>query len=386
MSQHIIDFFSPIIPANDFHRNFKQMIKPQAANLRAGFTKWAEGFVDRDNKIVKEFQSSYNSVFWEIFLHALFKELSLNPSYDFISPDYCIQFEEKKILVEAVISNNAKDALPEYAIKYPDDLKLKNALKFNSAAILRYANSIQSKYHKYVNNYSKLEHVNGKPFIIALQSFAQPAFFLEYDRAIIPTLYGLYVDEFNEYNGEIAYSHGVNVKRMQTIKKPNGSDVPLGFFTTDNMKEVSAILFSCTATYSKLAALSPKGAGEILFSSLINDEDEYPHFFPMVPHDQYYERIQDGVCILHNPFAENPLPEELFREIGINHYTYLPGEDLFLREKNRHFLVTRTANFFTPRIVSTENKKNVCQKDIKKQKEKQKKQDRRVNRRRRKGK
>jgi hypothetical protein len=170
---------------------------------------------------------------------------------------------------------------------------------------------------------------------------------MEYDRAILPTLYGLYVDERNEYNGEIIYSIGVDVKRMLSVTKNNGAKISLGFFANEQMKEVSAVLFSCAATYSKLAAMSPRSNTLTLFTSLITDENEMLYFFPNVHSDEYHENIQDGVCILHNPFAEYPLPKGIFREIGINNYTYLPEYGIFLREKNHHFLVVRTAFFYT---------------------------------------
>lgn len=36
---------------------------------------WASGFRDRDGKFVKEFQTTYNSSFWELYLFAAFKDL-----------------------------------------------------------------------------------------------------------------------------------------------------------------------------------------------------------------------------------------------------------------------------------------------------------------------
>ncbi|QGS68292.1 hypothetical protein CV093_05920 [Oceanobacillus sp. 143] len=36
---------------------------------------WSEGFEDRDNKIIKEFQTTFHSSFWEIYLYAVFKKL-----------------------------------------------------------------------------------------------------------------------------------------------------------------------------------------------------------------------------------------------------------------------------------------------------------------------
>ena len=35
--------------------------------------KWSEGLVDKDNKFVREFQETFHSCFWELFLYRLFK-------------------------------------------------------------------------------------------------------------------------------------------------------------------------------------------------------------------------------------------------------------------------------------------------------------------------
>ncbi|WP_232925945.1 hypothetical protein, partial [Pseudomonas syringae] len=33
-----------------------------------------EGFPDRNNKFVKEFQTTFNSIFWEVYLYMAFRE------------------------------------------------------------------------------------------------------------------------------------------------------------------------------------------------------------------------------------------------------------------------------------------------------------------------
>ncbi len=43
---------------------------------------------------------------------------------------------------------------------------------------------------------------------------------------------------------------------MEYITKPNGSQIPLGYFSNPDMKEVSAVAFSNTATFGKVRALS----------------------------------------------------------------------------------------------------------------------------------
>lgn len=37
--------------------------------------KWTEGLIDKDNKMIIEFQTTFHSCFWEFYLYALFCQL-----------------------------------------------------------------------------------------------------------------------------------------------------------------------------------------------------------------------------------------------------------------------------------------------------------------------
>jgi len=352
-AQTPIDFFTPQIPKEKWHHNFKNMMKQNQDFVRTQFQKWAEGFKDRDNKIVKEFQESYNSSFWEIYLHALFKELGYCPIYDYPSPDFLIEFEGHKIAIEASIASNPQGGRAEHEVNFPNDYKISNN-DFNRRAIIRYANTITEKYKKYKNSYEKLDHVKGIPYVIALGAFDQPASFLEYDRAMLPTLYGLLVDEYGDYSGEIAYQLGTSpVKIMTSIPKSETADIPLGFFRNPCMCEVSAVLYNCVATYSKLIALAPYQENKInlFLGTKVNEAEQIRNFKNKKPY--YKETIQDGLCIFHNPWANNPLPENMFKQRGITNYYYDITNDFFYRKRDGDFLVMRNHQGFN--LIDKEN-------------------------------
>jgi len=56
--------------------------------VRAVLTQWAEGFDDRDGKFVREFQTTYNSSFWELYLFAVLKHLGIEVDLSFKAPDF----------------------------------------------------------------------------------------------------------------------------------------------------------------------------------------------------------------------------------------------------------------------------------------------------------
>lgn len=49
---------------------------------------------------------------------------------------------------------------------------------------------------------------------------------------------------------------GLEGKILEVLKKDNGAEVELGFFKDDNFLEISAILFSTTATWGKVEVMS----------------------------------------------------------------------------------------------------------------------------------
>lgn len=76
------------------------------------FNQWANGFVDRDNKIIKEFQTSFNSTFWEVYLYAVLKNYGLDVNFNFSTPDFCIS--DSDFVIEATTANAARDKTPEW--------------------------------------------------------------------------------------------------------------------------------------------------------------------------------------------------------------------------------------------------------------------------------
>ena len=71
---------------------------------------WIDGFEDRDNKIVYEFQTTFHSSFWEFYLFAVFKEAGFEIDFTKNRPDFIIN-KPQKFYVEAVVANIKKDGL-----------------------------------------------------------------------------------------------------------------------------------------------------------------------------------------------------------------------------------------------------------------------------------
>ena len=158
-----MELFHPIVEERRQHKNFASVLVPFRQVERDLFTDWAKGFVDRDGKFVEEFQTTFNSSFWEVYLFASFKEFGFEFDWSNSTPDFCLYGRGVEFVVEATTANSAHDKPNEWDRNFSvEQLKVLKRLKdLNTEAIIRLSNSILSKSLKFEETYKKLEHVKG---------------------------------------------------------------------------------------------------------------------------------------------------------------------------------------------------------------------------------
>jgi hypothetical protein len=280
---------------------------------------WAEGFVDRDGKFVKELQTSFNSSFWELYLFACLKRMGFETDFSFRSPDFVASRGWERLCIEATTANNAEGTKEEWERELTAEaLEAIDRRAVVDSATFRLANALSAKYRKYVADYAKLAHVKNIPFVIAIAPFDQPYFWVQNDQAMRRVLYGF--DEFDykdfpEENRREVYGFTT----IEYIEKPNGTRIPLGFFKRPEMPEISAVLFSNTATLGKIHALNQDPNPYVLFESLrYNDDGLRPHH-RIQPKAEYSETLLDGLKFFHNPHAMYPLDPNRLDFPGVAH-------------------------------------------------------------------
>lgn len=325
------------------HSNFISVLGDEKESERNEFLNWAEGFHDRDGKFIKEFQSTFNSSFWEIYLHAVFKKYGFKIDWSCPSPDFNLVTKNTELIVEATTANSAQGKQNEWDRSIdPEELKKISIADINKEAIIRLSNSILSKFRAYKKKYSKLNHVKDKPFIIAVAPFEQPYFNLQYDRPIKALLYDYYVDEEIFQKSPEKYPNGPPGVPLFSVQKENGAEIPLGLFNDDQMREVSAIIFSCTATWGKLDALvyNPKLENRYITSVWTTEPDGVPKPL-MSKNGESPERLTDGLQIYHNPYAKSPIPIETFRRKRVFQCIFDIETDTWVEEESKNCLVYR---------------------------------------------
>ncbi|MDH8702669.1 hypothetical protein M2138_002037 [Dysgonomonadaceae bacterium PH5-43] len=310
-----LDLFQNIetISENDLHPKFKLLRdNPTLIGERSILINWTDGFIDRDNKIIKEFQTTFHSSFWEFYLFQVFKELGLVIDFTKDRPDFIIE-SPLKLFIEAVVSNVKKDGREEATRNSDDVLSMivppplqKDFYKVLDESIVRNSNAILNKSSKYLEKYLKCDWVDEKiPFTIALSSFDQVNYGREYFYPMLALLYGFY------YHPE---SDGYEQKES-IIKPDTESNIPIGIFRDKSFEHISAIIFSCTTTLGKLTSLSiSEKESDIQLNSVINIRNDYepPYYKIQVVSSENPEYLTDGLFVFHNPFAKNKLDKEIF--------------------------------------------------------------------------
>lgn len=341
-----MELFNPVVGEDKLHANFKAVMVRYRSAERSLLAKWVEGFEDRDGKLVKEFQTTFNSTFWEIYLYACFREYGFKQDWSKAAPDFCLTAGDIEFVVEATTGNAAQGKPNEWDKTY-STVEMASLRRFNSLnkeAMVRLSNAIVSKARKYDEQYQKLKHVDGKPFVLAVAPFEQPHFNLQYDRPIRALLYDYYVDEDAALDHPELYPLGPPTVQLGYVEKENGAEIPLGIFNDAAMEMISAVVFSCTATWGKLSSMStnPDTVTEV-FTTWSTVPDGVPMRRAGSP-AEIGETLLDGLQVYHNPNAKYPLSPEIFRRKGVVQHFIDPNSEEWVYEGRTDALLFRHVN------------------------------------------
>lgn len=292
-------------------------------------TQWTDGFIDRDNKIVKEFQTTFHSSFWEFYLYSVFREMNFEIDFSKDRPDFIIS-KPTNIFIEAVVSNIKREGIEESERTSEDVLsmivppnKQKDFFELTDEAIVRNSNAIHGKSAKYLEKYINCEWVDENiPFVIALSSYGQINYGREYFYPMLALLYGYYfVPKTDNY-----------LIRENITKPGTDSTIPIGIFKDKAFEHISAIIFSCTTTLGKLTSLSiSENNSSLQFNRVINVRHDYePPYYKI--HDvtkENPEYLSDGLFIFHNPNAKNKISFNQFKSSNAIQVTFDDGNFKF---------------------------------------------------------
>ena len=289
---------------------------------------------------------NFHTRIWEAILLASFREQGLLVTQEHPSPDFHVMNRSGgEAWIEAV-TVNPPDRY-DHAKAEPLTFPLNRQERVLGVAAERYARTLRNKLRK---NYTSLTHVEGKPFAIAIADFHAPGSMMWSREALITYLYGFYGRE-KEIDGKVV----AVAETVDCLK--SDPKIHAGLFTSHDNIALSAIIFSNSATLSKLSRV-PVSSGALIKGYRYIRIGEFADYSPGalrgipfsmdITSDQYrrlwepysYEPWTSEIEIFHNPNAENPISSALFPEA--THWLPVNGEIICKRFFKQSILKSQT--------------------------------------------
>ncbi|WP_198431669.1 hypothetical protein [Pseudorhodobacter sp. MZDSW-24AT] len=241
-----MDLFIPQLSEKRLHPSFCIICSdPAYAKVKPIIQNWGAGLLERrgeGKKFLKEFQSTFNSSMWELYLNRAFLDMGCVVDFDKPSPDFFVQGPGNyEFNVEAVVSDDPKQEKQEEPF---------NHAAFRKRGALKLAGKIRDKLQIFRGSngkkypYSSMSHVRDRPFVIAIAPFDNELSLTQNNEIINMVLFGLTPPMLE---GPERGRQG----KIRSILKPSGAKVEMGIFTNDSHKEISAVFFSTTGTFGK---------------------------------------------------------------------------------------------------------------------------------------
>lgn len=282
---------------------------------------WANGFIDRDQKIVDDLQRNFHSAIWEFYIYQLLKNMNVKLDFSKYSPDFIVKNQDgtDRFYIEARISGIKQGGRPE-SDRSLDDIfdtetpvwKLNQFHSIIDEGIVRCSSGFLYKaidmYNKYKENDWFNPHV---PYVIGLCSFSQINYGLENYYSILALLYGDYVQPGGHTFGKCHKIYKQNLKKEKVLINTN-------LFKDKKYSHISAVLFSSKLTLGKLTALCVSNGipTSNLVMNVYQDLKNKKYDINLID-EKNPENFSDGLFLFHNPNADHPLNPSDFINQGI---------------------------------------------------------------------
>jgi len=277
-------------------------------------------YFDVDGNFAEQFQTSgFEARMWELYLFAYFNEEGLFMDRSFSAPDYVVSwFNESPVCIEAVTVNPSKTGVLSVTHKPESAEEIRNLL--DDFMPIKFGSALYSKLQK---RYWDLEHAKGKPLVIAIADFHDKGSMTWSSTALFEYVYG--VRHKHHYNGEELVVETTPIEQHEY----NGKVIPSGFFNLPESENISAVLFSASATISKfnrIGKIAGFGCPSVEMIRMGDYHDHNPNASkaisvsrPVTP-ETYSETWGEGLSMYHNPSAKLPVDEDLFPSIAHHHF------------------------------------------------------------------
>lgn len=344
-----INIFKPVVEVERLNSAFLRLSQGEGFSpARALIEEMMHFFEDVDGNFVEQFQTTaFDARFSELYLFALLTEQRMVFDRSYHAPDFVCEGLDGDLFVESVTVNPSRQGNVIIEPEVPTNpQELKNYLMHYMP--IKWGGPLFDKLNK---RYWELDHVKGKPMILAIQDFHAPRAMTFTGSTLLPYLYGrTFTALYDEFGRLPVKSHKINEHSW------GGKKIPSGFFYLPGAENISAVLHNPTATISKfnrmgwLAKLGSPAVRMVRFGTAYRHDRNaalpraYVH---RLDDPRYTETWDEGLNVYHNPNARYPLSGMLFR--GATHH-FLDGNNVVSYSPEFHPYSAETMIFAPKRL------------------------------------
>lgn len=312
------EIFERVVPDDRLHPFFVSLRDQEGHSpAKEIVQEIAYAYVDLDGNFIEQFQSDgFNARLWELFMFAYLHEELFLIGDKTAFPDYeCIKGPEP-IFIECVTVNPSQNLDVDWSPETPAQIEMLHRdylpIKFGSPL-----------FSKLQRKYWEEPHVAGNPLVLAVHDFHSEDSMVWSGSALMTYLYGRRWKALFDGKGRLS-----TVAERIASHKWKDKEIPSGFFSLPDSENISAVLFSNSATISKfnrMGKLAGFGSGRVelvRFGSRHNPDPNATSplgFYVTVTPGEYSETWGQGLEMYHNPDAKHPVEPDLFP--GIAHHT-----------------------------------------------------------------
>ncbi|MCG8363001.1 MAG: hypothetical protein MJA27_06660 [Pseudanabaenales cyanobacterium] len=339
--------YKQIVEPEKLHTHFRYLVEePRFEAARNLIEEIIYTFTDPDGNFIKDFQTGgFDNRLWEIFLYVYLHESGFSIDRSFNAPDYVVERFDEVVCIEAVTVNPSRHRkdMPE-----PQNQEEINE-RLGDYMPIKFGSPLYSKLNK---KYWEKEHVSGKPLVFAIHDYHQTGSMVWSRTALSEYLYAKRIRLKTEDNGAKSV-----VKEDIDFHEYEGKKIPSGFFKLPETENISAVLFTNSATITKfnrmgkIAGLGSQNIKMIRAGNLFNPDpeafDPIP-FFVDIDDPSYRETWSESIVMFHNPYTLYPIDLALFPDIthikidGDNYYSVTRPYDVM---SSRTIIITPTDKF-----------------------------------------
>lgn len=313
-----LDLFANIGKSVDqLHPQFVHLRELERYAPACGALRELQGsFDDPDGNFVEQFQTTgFDSRTFELFLFAMFREQGHAIDRPHARPDFLLSRDGSTAAVEAVTASvPALGGIQPY-FSLPKAQTTEELLSYIRESLpIRLGSPLFSKLKQ---QYWLEPHVQGRPFVLAIQDFSGPGSLLHSSTPLSRYLNGFEQRWYHDEEGKLIIpeegveSHVVGAKR-----------IPSGFFQQPDAQNISAVLFCNTGTVPKFGRMGQEGKYRSAQVRMVRSGVRYRHDpnaawpvpFAYEVGDFKFgpESWRQGTVLIRNPNAVHPLPKEWF--------------------------------------------------------------------------